>query len=165
MTLDLACVVVVLLAAAGGAFAGALPQLANLAAVVGGWAGARAFGPRIAPILQGKVPPFAAHPLASVAAFVGCTVVAALVARVLLALTPLRSWRGGSADRGTGALLAGTQAALVLWVVLSAFAVWGRAVRLGGVELDPDASEMVGFAREYNALGRRAPTGTTGADR
>ncbi len=153
MTLDLACLAVVVLAAAFGAFAGAVPQLAHAAAIVAGWAGARAFGPRIAPLLQGKVPAFAAHPIAGVVAFVGCTLVASLLARVLVALTPLRRAPGTGADRGLGALLGGAQAAVVLWVVLSALAVWNRPLQVGTVRLDPAGSELVGAAREWNALG------------
>jgi len=153
VTLDRACLSILVLAAVGGAFAGALPQLAHVGAVVAGWAGARAVGPRIAPLLQGRVPAFAAHPIASVAAFVGCTLAATLAVRALLFLTPLRRIPGSRADRGLGALLAGLQAALVLWVGLSALAVWNRPVRVGGLELDPAGSELVGLARECNALG------------
>jgi uncharacterized membrane protein required for colicin V production len=153
VTLDLACLAVLVLAAVGGAFAGAIPQLVHVGAVVAGWAGARAIGPRIAPLLQGKVPAFAAHPIASVAAFIGCTILATLAARALLVLTPLRGAPGSRADRGIGALLAGIQAALVLWVGLSALAVWNRPVRVGRVEVDPAGSELVGLARECNALG------------
>jgi uncharacterized membrane protein required for colicin V production len=153
VTLDLACLAVLVLAAMGGAFAGAVPQLAHAAAVLAGWAGARALGPGIAPLLQGKVPAFAAHPLASVAAFVGCTLLATLAARLLLAFTPLRRASGSRADRGLGALLAGLQAALVLWVALSALAVWNRPVKVGSVAVDPAGSELVGLAREWNALG------------
>jgi uncharacterized membrane protein required for colicin V production len=156
VTLDLACVAVVVLAAIRGAFTGVIPRLTQLIAVVAGWAGARAFGPSVAPLLQGRVPAFAAHPIASVLAFVGCTVLALLLVRGLLALTPLGRARGSGGDRAIGALLAGAQVAIILWVGLSAFAVWGRPVRLGRSEIDPAASELVGFAREHNALGALA---------
>lgn len=153
MTIDLASLAVVVLAAIFGAFAGAVPQVAHVAAVAAGWAGARAFGPRVAPLLQGRVPAFAAHPLAAVVAFVACTAVATLLMRVLVALTPLRRAPGTAVDRGLGALLGGVQAALVLWVALSALAVWNRPLHLGTVRLDPAGSELVGAARECNALG------------
>ena len=156
MTIDLVCLAVVVLAAIAGAFAGLLSQVTQLAAVAAGWLGARHLGPRLAPLLQGRVPAFAAHPLASVAAFLGCTVAALLVVRLLLAVTPLRRAPGSGADRGLGALLAAAQAALVLWIGLSALAVWGKPIRAGGVEVDPGRSELVGLARQHSALGSLA---------
>jgi uncharacterized membrane protein required for colicin V production len=153
MTLDLACLALVVLAAVGGAFAGAVPQLAHIAAVLAGWAGARALGPSIAPLLQGRVPAFAAHPIAGVIAFVGSTMAATLAARLLIRLTPLRHVPGGRVDRGLGAVLGGVQALLVLWVALSAFAVWNRPLQLGSFVADPARSDLVAFARENNAFG------------
>lgn len=153
MTVDLASLAIVVLAAIFGAFAGAVPQLAHAAAVAAGWGGARVVGPRVAPWLQGRVPPFAAHPIAGVVAFVACTLVATLLARALVALTPLRRARGTGADRGLGALLGGVQAALALWVALSALAVWNRPLQLGTVRLDPATSELVGVARDCSAFG------------
>lgn len=153
MTLDLACMAVVVLAAVRGAFTGVIPRLVQLAAVLAGWAGARAMGPSVVPLLQGRVPPFAAHPIASVGAFLACSVLAWLVLRALLALTPLGRARGTGGDRAIGALLGGAQAALVLWVGLSALAVWARPIRVGGAELDPARSELVELAREHSALG------------
>jgi uncharacterized membrane protein required for colicin V production len=156
VTLDLACLAVVVLAAVRGAFTGIIPRLTQLAAVVAGWAGARALGPSVAPLLQGSVPPFAAHPLASVLTFVGCTVLALILVRALLALTPLGRVRGSGGDRAVGALLAAGQAAIVLWVGLSALAVWSRPLQIGSARLDPASSELVAFAREHSALGALA---------
>jgi uncharacterized membrane protein required for colicin V production len=153
VTLDLACLAIVVIAAIGGAFAGAVPQLAQLVALVAGWAGARVLGPMLAPMLQGRVPAFAAHPIAALVAFLLCTMLAALAARLVFSLTPLRSIPGGSADRGLGAMLGGGQALVVVWVALSAFAVWNRPIHLGNFVADPDRSELVGFARENNAFG------------
>ncbi len=153
MIVDLVSLAIVVMAAICGAFAGAVPQLAHAAAVAAGWGGARVLGPRVAPLLQGRVPAFAAHPIAGVIAFVACTLVATLVARVLIALTPLRRAPGTGADRGFGALLGGAQAALALWVALSALAVWNRPLQLGTVRLDPARSELVDVARGCNAFG------------
>jgi uncharacterized membrane protein required for colicin V production len=150
---DLACLAVVVLAALAGAFAGVLSQAAQLAAVAAGWLGARHLGPRLAPLLQGRVPAFAAHPLASVAAFLGCTLLAVIAVRLLLFLTPLRRAPGTGLDRALGALLAAAQASLVVWVALSALVVWGKPVHLGGLVLDPSRSELAALARQHSALG------------
>ena len=152
-TLDLACLAVVALASIGGAFAGAIPQLAHLGALVAGVAGARALGPMVAPLLQGRVPAFAAHPISVLLAFLACTVGVTLVVRLLFRFTPLRRIPGGRADRGLGAMLGGLQALVVVWVALSAFSVWNRPLRLGEFVADPSRSELVGLAREYNAFG------------
>lgn len=153
MTLDLGCLALVVVAAAAGAFAGATAQLVQLLAVAGGWLGARWAGPYLVPVLQGRVPAFAAHPIAGVAAFLGCTVATLLALRALLALTPLGRVRGTGGDRGLGALLGALKAGLALWVILSALAAWGKPLRLLGAELDPARSELVGLAREHGALG------------
>lgn len=156
VSIDLTCLGVVVLAAIAGTFAGVVSQVGRLAALAAGWLGARHLGPRLAPLLQGRVPAFAAHPLASLAAFIACTVAALVVIRVLLVLTPLRRAAGGGTDRALGALLAAAQAALVVWVGLSALAVWGKPIRAGGLELDPAASDLVGLARQHSALGSLA---------
>ncbi len=153
LTLDLACLTVVALAAVAGAFAGFIPQIAHLLALAAGLAGARLVGPMIAPVLQGHVPAFTAHPIAVVASFLVCTLVATLVARLVVGITPLRRLPGGRADRGLGAMLGGVQAMVVVWVALSALAVWNRPIRLGAFVADPSRSELVGFARENNAFG------------
>jgi uncharacterized membrane protein required for colicin V production len=153
-SLDLACVALVLLAAVGGAFLGALAQAGQLAGVVAGWVGARLLGPRVATALQGTVPAFAAGPLGSILAFIGCTIVIGLVLRALLGIAA-RKARGGAPDRGLGALLGGAQAALVLWVGLSALAAWGRPVHFGPLRLEPKGSQLVAFAREYSAFALR----------
>ncbi len=154
MSLDLACVVVVAVAAALGAFSGALAHLFQLGAVALGWMGARSLAPRLAPLLQGWVPPFAAHPLAGVAAFVACTVAALLLARVLLLFAPRRN-PPGAASRGLGALLAAAQAAVVLWVAFSALVVWGRPVHVGPLHLDPAGSDIARLVRAHSAFAAR----------
>ena len=158
-SLDAVGVTVVLLAAAGGAYLGALSQLAQLGAVAVGWAGARLLGPALAPFLRGVLPAFAAHPVASLAAFVGCAVAARLALRLLTGLLGLTRARGGGPDRGLGALLGGAQAAVIVWVALSALVTWARPIHLGPLDLDPAGSDLCGFAREHNALGTVAPFG------
>jgi len=155
-TLDAACLAVVVLAAVGGAVLGALTQLAQLGAATAGWAGARWLGPTIAPFLQGKVPAFAAHPIASAVAFAACALAAMLVLHPLVALAGLGRVGRGGADRGLGALLGGAQAAVVVWVALSALAVWGKPIHVGRIRVDPTHSDLVALAREHSAL---APLG------
>lgn len=163
MNLDLACVLTVVAAAVAGAFGGAIRQLTRLGAVAAGWLGSRWLAPQLAPLLQGKVPAFAAHPIATVAAFLGCTVVALIAARLVLALTPLRRLPGSGTDRATGALLGAAQACVVVWVALSALASWGKPISLGGITLDPSTSELAGLARDLGtparALGERGGKG------
>jgi membrane protein required for colicin V production len=149
--LDLACVAILSLASVGGAVTGALPQCSRLAAAVGGWLGARAAGPLLSPLLEGRVPAFAARPLSSIAAFVLCAAAAWLGVRALFSLAGGKA--GGGADRGLGALVGGAQAAVVLWVLLSALAAWGRPIHAGSLHVDGGSSDFVALAREHSALG------------
>jgi len=149
--LDFACVAVMSLASVGGAFTGALPQCSRLAGAVGGWLGASALGPLLEPLLAGRVPAFAARPLSSIAAFVLCAAAAWLGVRALFRLAG--GTARGSADRGLGALVGGAQAAVVLWVLLSALAAWGRPIHAGSLYLDGRSSDLVALAREHSALG------------
>ncbi|MFL5274660.1 MAG: CvpA family protein [Anaeromyxobacteraceae bacterium] len=151
--LDLACLAMILLSAGIGAFMGALAQLASAGATAVGWAGARWLAPHLVPLVRARVPAFAAHPVASLIAFGACAGVAALVLRALAAA--LGDDRGtlGRVDRGLGAIVGGAKAGVVLWIGLSALALWGRPLRFGPVDLDPTGSDLVAFAREHNALG------------
>jgi membrane protein required for colicin V production len=83
-----------------------------------------------------------------------CAIAAGLTLRVLGATLSRQGGAFGRVDRGLGALVGGAKAALVLWVMLSVLALWGRAVHLGPVHLDPRGSDLVAFAREHNALRR-----------
>jgi uncharacterized membrane protein required for colicin V production len=151
--LDLTCLALVLLAGVVGAVLGALPQVAQLAGVAAGWVGARLVAPALVPLLAGRVPAFAAHPMASVLAFAGCAFVATLVARGIVRLATPRGGPAGGANHGLGALLGAAQAALVVWVGLSALASWGRPLGFGRLRVDPRGSELVAMAREWPALG------------
>jgi membrane protein required for colicin V production len=159
MTFDEVSVVIVAVAAAAGAFTGARSQIAQLGGAAAGWAGARWLGPRLAPLLQGRLPAFAAHPVASVVAFAGCGLVAGVVLRAALGCATAKD--GGGAHRGLGALLGGAQAAVFVWVVASALAIWARPLRLGPVDLDPARSDLVSLAAEHSALG--GPVAQAGA--
>jgi uncharacterized membrane protein required for colicin V production len=150
--LDLACLAVVVLAACGGALAGAASQLASVGATAAGWAGARFLAPHLVPYVQGRVPAFAAHPVASVLAFGVCAAVGALALRALGAALRDRGGATTRADRALGAVVGGAKAMLVLWVLLSALALWGRPIHLAGWDVDPRGSELVAFAGEHSAL-------------
>jgi membrane protein required for colicin V production len=151
--LDLACLAMFLLSAGIGAVMGALAQLASAGATAVGWAGARWLAPHLVPLVRARVPAFAAQPVASLLAFCACAGVAALVLRALAAA--LGDDRGtlGRVDRSLGAIVGGAKAGVVLWIGLSALALWGRPLRFGPVDLDPTGSDLVAFAREHNALG------------
>lgn len=156
MTLDEACLIAVVFAALCGAFTGALSQLAQLCAAGAGFAGSRLFGPRLSRLIDSRVPLFVAPAAASLIAFVVCATVAGLAVRALLGAFARRERRGGW-DRALGALLGGGQAALVLWVALTALAVFGRPLKLGPVVADPRHSDLVAFARRHGAFARTAP--------
>lgn len=156
--LDLSCVALVLLAGVAGAVLGALSQVAQLAGVFAGWVGARAVAPALVPLLAGRLPAFAAHPVASMLAFAGCAFAATLVARAMVRVATPRGGAAGGANRGLGALLGAAQAALVVWVGLSALASWGKPLGVGRLRVDPRGSELAALAREWPAFGegRRA---------
>ena len=159
MSLDLGCLALVFVAAVAGAFLGALTQVAHLGAAAVGWWGGRAVAPWVEPLLRGRLPAFAAAPAAAVLAFVACTFAATVVLRAA-ARALAGQEGGGGTNRGLGAMLGGAHAALVLWVGLSALALWGRPVKLGRVDLDPRGSELVAFAGEHSAFAawtRHAP--------
>ena len=151
MSLDQLCLAAVVVAAVAGAFQGARPHLLRLGSVVAGWLGARALGPEVAAALHGRVPAFAAGPVGSVVAFLGCALAARLVLGFAWRLVAGEGEKGG-ADRGLGAVLGAVQAAAVIWVLLSALASWGRPVRLGPLALDPGRSELAALARSHSAF-------------
>jgi uncharacterized membrane protein required for colicin V production len=151
LTLDEICLLALVIAAVAGAFFGALSQLAQLGAVLIGSAGARLIAPRLAPLLAPRLPRFAASPAATLIAFVGCAGVAGLFARAVVRGLAEREQRGG-VDRALGALLGGTQAALVIFTALGALSSFGRPVKLGPLVFDPRGSELVAFAKRQAAL-------------
>ncbi|HZZ86102.1 MAG TPA: CvpA family protein [Anaeromyxobacteraceae bacterium] len=151
MTLDLACLAVLVLAALGGAFSGALRQLLQLAAGAAAFFASRALGPTLSLALARYLPPRAAGPLARLGLFVTVLVLVTLLGRLLLRGLFGEALRGPG-DRAAGALLSAAKGALVLWAALSALALYGRPVSLGGVSLDPASSDFAAVAREHNLL-------------
>lgn len=156
MTLDLAVLAVLVIAALGGAASGALRQVVQLAAVAVGWLAARHLGPPVAEGFGKSLPGFLARPAASALLFVGGAAFAGFAGRALLRARGIAGAVRGPSDRGAGALLGGAKGALVAWVLLSAATLAG-SFRLGPVEVDPKTSDFAAFAHDHNLLVRVDP--------
>ena len=148
MTLDLAVLALLALAALYGAATGALRQLVSLAAVVAGVLAARAFGADVGAGLARTVTPLARH-LAPVLLFAGIFALASLAGHLLLGAGGMKRVVRGPADRALGALVGGAKGALAAWLLLSALALAGDHA--------PDAvlrrargSDFAALARAHN---------------
>jgi membrane protein required for colicin V production len=155
LTLDLAVLALLAVAALLGAASGALRQLVSLAAVVLGVLAARAWSEDVAAGLARTVSP-AARFLAPLLLFLGIFALASLAGLAVLRLTGVSRVVRGPADRGAGALLGGAKGALAAWALLS-------VVALGGDHL-PEAvlrrtrgSDFAGLARAHNLVARLDP--------
>jgi membrane protein required for colicin V production len=155
VTLDLAALALLLVAALLGARSGALKQVVSLAAAAGGVVAARAFSPAVAEGLARTV-----SPLARVAApallFLGCFALGSLLGGAVLRWTGVARVVRGPADRGAGALLGGAKGGLALWVLLSALALAGDALP-GPVAAAARESDFAGLARDHNLVVRLDP--------
>jgi membrane protein required for colicin V production len=155
VTLDLAGLVLLAVAALLGARSGALRQVVSLAAAAGGVLAARAFSPSVADGLARTVSPLA-RGAAPALLFLGCFALGSLVGGAVLRWTGVaRAVRGG-ADRGAGALLGGAKGALVLWALLSAVALAGDALP-GGIAAAARDSDFAAIARDHNLVMRLDP--------
>jgi membrane protein required for colicin V production len=151
MTLDLAVLAVIAVAALLGAAGGALRQVVQLAAVLLGWLAARKLGAPVAEGFARSMPALLARAAASALLFLGTFAAASLLGALLLRATGLARVVRGPADRGIGALLGGAKGALAVWVLLSAVALaGGRGPR--GLALDLEATDFGGLARRHNLL-------------
>lgn len=174
MTLDLAVLALLALAALYGATTGALRQLVSLAAVGLGVLAARAWTADVAAGLARTISPVA-RPLAPLLLFLGIFALASLAGLAVLRGTGVARVVRGPADRGLGALLGGAKGALAAWVLLSALALAGdhapEAVlrRARGSDfaalarahnlvrtLDPDAARVLERALEAARQAERA---------
>jgi membrane protein required for colicin V production len=155
VTLDLAALALLAVAAVLGARSGALRQVASLAAAALGVLAARAFSPAVADGLARTV-----SPLARVAApallFLGCFALGSLLGGVVLRWTGVARVVRGAADRGAGALLGGAKGALALWALLSALALAGDALP-GPVARAARGSDFAAIARDHNLVVRLDP--------
>lgn len=166
MLLDLLALALLAGAAVLGAASGALRQVVQLGAAVLAWLAARHLGPAVAAGFARSVPPPLARAGASAVLFLGIFALATLVGAVALRATGLARIVRGPADRGTGALLGGAKGALVLWVLLSAALLAGRAVPGPAPLVRALAtSDLAALAREHNLLLRIDPEGVRALER
>ncbi|BDG01869.1 CvpA family protein [Anaeromyxobacter oryzae] len=158
MLLDLLALALLAAVAILGATSGALRQLVQLGAAVLGWLAARHLGPPVAAGFARSVPAFLARAGASAVLFLGVFALATLLGALALRATGLARVVRGPADRGAGALLGGAKAALMVWVLLSAALLAGRAVP-GPPRLRRElaASDLAALARDHNLLLRIDP--------
>lgn len=163
MTLDLAVLALLAVAALLGAASGALRQLVSLAAAVLAVLAARAWSEDVAAGLARTVSP-AARFLAPLLLFLGIFALASLTGVATLRLTRVSRVVRGPADRGVGALLGGAKGVLAAWALLSVLA-------LGG-ELLPDAllrrargSDFAALARAHNLVARLDPGAARAVER
>jgi membrane protein required for colicin V production len=151
VTLDLAVLALVSVAALFGAASGALRQLASLAAVALGALAAHAWTDDVAAGLARRVSPLA-RPLAPFLLFLGVFALASLAALAVLRATGVARAVRGPADRGLGAVMGGAKGALAAWVLLSALAL--AAAHAGVVAGWTRGSELASLAREHNLVTR-----------
>jgi membrane protein required for colicin V production len=150
MTVDLAALALLAVAAIRGALSGALRQLVSLAAAALGIVAARALSPAVADGLARSVAPWA-RAGAPVLLFAGTFALASLVGALVLHGTGVSRVVRGPADRGAGALLGGAKGALAIWAVLSAVALAADALpRRFSAPLR--GSDFVALARDHNLV-------------
>lgn len=155
MTVDLAVLALLAVAALSGASSGALRQLVSLAAVVLGVLAARAFSDDVGAGLARTITPLARH-LAPLLLFLGTFAFASLVGLGILRGTGVSRVVRGPADRGAGALLGGAKGALAAWLLLSAVALAGDHAP-GFVLRRTRGSDFVALARTYNLVRKLDP--------
>jgi membrane protein required for colicin V production len=152
VTLDLAVLALLALAALLGASSGALRQVVSLAAAALGVAAARAFTPAVAAGLAGSI-----GPLAKVAApallFLGGFGLASLLGAAILRGTGVSRVVRGPADRAAGALLGGAKGALGAWALLSGLALAGDALP-ARLAAPARGSDFAALARAHNLVAR-----------
>ncbi len=155
MTLDLAVLALLAVAALLGAASGALRQVVSLAAVVLGAVAAHAWTDDVAAGLSRTFRP-AARLVAPLLLFLGVAALASLAGAVILRGTGLARVVHGPADRGAGALLGGAKGTLAAWVLLSAVALAGAAAP-DAVRRAARGSDLAGLAAAHNLLVRLDP--------
>jgi membrane protein required for colicin V production len=155
VTLDLAALALLAVAAVLGARSGALRQVASLAAAAGGVLAARAFAPAVADGLARTVSPLV-RGAAPALLFLGCFALGSLLLGAVLRWTGVARAVRGAADRGAGALLGGAKGALALWALLSALALAADALPRG-IAAAASESDFAAIARDHNLVVRLDP--------
>jgi membrane protein required for colicin V production len=162
VTLDLAVLGLLLLAAVAGAVSGALSQVLRLLGVVAGWAAARFLAPMLAARLG--VHGAAGRAALAAAVFVGAWLVVGLVARgVQRSLDD--DGEPSLLDRLLGAVLGGAKGALVAWVLLSLLALLGGRLALGSLVVETRGSRAAALAARHDLLSLADPEATRLAQR
>ncbi len=154
MPLDLLVLLVLALFALHGATGGALKQVVQLLAAVVGWLAARHLAASVAVGLarMGGL----ARPAAVAVLFFGAFALVSLVGAALLRATSISTVVRGPTDRGAGAVLGGVKGGLIVWVLLSALALAGRALP-ARLEAMSERSQYQALAARHNLLHRLAP--------
>jgi membrane protein required for colicin V production len=152
VTLDLVCLLILLVGAAVGAMSGAVRQVFQLGVVFGAVLGARFFSGPAAAALGGTLPKTAALPVAAAVVFVVLVVALGLLSKLVVGVAEAAGALRGPLDRGLGALLSGAKTALTLWLALSALTLWGGSLPLKRINLHPERSDFAAFARDVNLI-------------
>lgn len=152
MTVDLAALALLAVAALLGARSGALRQLVSLAAAALGIVAARALSPAVGDGLARTVSPWA-RGAAPAFLFVGAFALASLVGAAVLRWTGVSRVVRGPADRGAGALLGGAKGGLAIWALLSGLALAGDALPRS-VAGRVRGSDFAALARDHNLVVR-----------
>lgn len=156
MTLDLAVLAVLALAAVGGAMSGALRQLVELGGALLGWLAARHLAGAVAEGLGRWVPALVARAAAPALLLLGTWALVSLVGAFVLRATGISAVVRGPADRGVGALLGGAKGVLAAWVLVSALLLAaGDAPRALGLDLR--GSDFAALVRSHDLLERLEP--------
>jgi membrane protein required for colicin V production len=163
VTLDLAVLGLMLVAALAGAFSGALRQVLKLAGVVAGWAAARYLAPRV--LLQLHAPSATTRVLVTAAAFLVAWMVALVVARAIVQTVQGEEEEPGWLDRLLGALLGAAKGALVAWVFLSLLALLGGRLALGALVIEGRGSLAAALVARHDLLTLASPGTARSAQR
>ncbi len=148
MTLDLAVLGLVLLAAVAGAVSGGLRQVSKLAALVAGWAAARWLAPRL--IRELDRPSSAAWALVVAGTFVAGWLVGSLLARAIRRALQGEEEAPGRLDRLLGAVLGAAKGGLVAWVLLSLLTLLGGRLSLGALRVESRGSRAAALAARHD---------------
>ena len=155
MTLDLAVLGLVLLAAVAGAVSGALRQVLKLAGVVAGWAAARWLAPRVVQELH--APSAATRVAITAGVFLATWLVVALLAPTILRAVQGEEERPGGLDRLLGALLGAAKGGLVAWVLLALLALLGGRLAIGSLLIESRGSRAAALAARHDLLSLASP--------
>ncbi len=163
VTLDLALLGLVLLAAVAGAVSGALRQVLTLAGVVAGWAAARFLAPRV--VQQLHAPTALTRALVTGAAFVVAWMLVAMLARAIVRAVQGEEESPGGFDRLLGALLGVAKGVLVGWVFLALLALLGGRLALGPLRVESRGSKAAALAARHDLLSLASPGSARTAQR